>query len=90
MEKKGFTGKLKNEFNESGNLEVYMPKLKGWFRVTVKEFRSFNGYRRVNGVYYTGPIYSYNTNNEIDSSVYNIGEICDYNFESKSRQYSAV
>ena len=90
MEKKGFTGKLKYDFNESGYLEVYMPTLNDWFRVISKEFRSFNGDRRVNGVEYIGPVYSYGTNDKVNCSEYIIGKICDHNFESKKRPFTAI
>lgn len=87
MEKKGFTGKLSYDFDESGNLEIFHPRLGGWFRVISKEFRSFNGDRRVNGVKYNGPTYAYGTNNKVDISKYSIGEICEYNFISKKRPF---
>ena len=46
MEKRGNTVKLISEFNTAGNLEVYMPQLNGWYRVTSREFRSFNGKKK--------------------------------------------
>lgn len=90
MEKKGHTVKLQYDFNPSANLEIFKPNLNNWFRVTAKEFRSFNGDRRVNGVKYNGPLYSYNTNNKVDFNVYSIGEICDYNFTSKKRPFNSL
>jgi hypothetical protein len=87
MEKKGFTGKLSYDFDPSQHLEVFMPKLNDWFRVTAKEFRSFNGNRRINNVEYNGPVYAHGTNNKLDTSKYSIGEICEYNFISKKRPF---
>jgi len=46
-EKRGHLEKLVNPFNTSGLLEVYMPKLENWYRVTSREFRSFDGKRRI-------------------------------------------
>ena len=39
--------KLKYNFNTSGELEVYMNSLKGWYRTTATDFRAFNGKRRI-------------------------------------------
>ena len=61
-EKKGNTEKLKNDFNDSKLLEVYIPKLDNWYRVTCRDFRSFDGKRRVQGKNYEGPLYAYGTN----------------------------
>lgn len=44
MEKRGFTGKLTNDFPQHGVLEV--KKNGTWYRVTTTEFRSFDGPRR--------------------------------------------
>ena len=44
-EKRGFTGKLINNFNTAGVLEV---KIKDtWYRTTSRDFRSFDGPRRI-------------------------------------------
>ena len=61
-EKKGNIEKLKNDFNDSKLLEVYLPKLDNWYRVTCRDFRSFDGKRRVQGKNYEGPLYAYGTN----------------------------
>ena len=61
-EKTGNTEKLKNDFNDSKLLEVYLPKLDNWYRVTCRDFRSFDGKRRVQGKNYEGPLYAYGTN----------------------------
>lgn len=67
-EKRGQTEKLKYDFNTSRELCVKLNEK--WFRVTPREFRSFNGERKI--VYhekletiheaYEGPIYYWNTN----------------------------
>lgn len=44
MEKRGFTGKLTNDFPEYGVLEVLIEGV--WYRVITAEFRSFDGPRR--------------------------------------------
>ena len=61
-EKKGNIEKLKNDFNDSKLLEVYIPRLDNWYRVTCRDFRSFDGKRRVQGKNYEGPLYAYGTN----------------------------
>ena len=62
MEKTGHIEKLKNNFDDSRNLEVYLPRLDNWYRVTCRDFRSFDGKRRVQGENYEGPLYAYGTN----------------------------
>jgi hypothetical protein len=71
------------EFNQAGSLEVYHSGLKGWYRVTGKDFRSFNGPRRITLPEYTehrnvdvpmityeyyGPVYIWGTNTVVDYS----------------------
>lgn len=46
-EKRGHLEKMKYDFDTAGVLEVWMPKLEGWYRVTSREFRSFDGKRRI-------------------------------------------
>ena len=46
-EKRGHLVKMYYDFDTAGVLEVYMPKLEGWYRVTSREFRSFDGRRRI-------------------------------------------
>ena len=68
-EKTGNTAKLVYDFNTSGVCEVC---IKGnWYRTTAREFRSFDGPRRIflkneDGVWeyidYKGPVYMYDTN----------------------------
>lgn len=62
MEKTGNLEKLEYNFDTTKNLEVFMSALDGWFRVTSKVFRSFNGKRRIQGEEYKGPTYLYGTN----------------------------
>jgi len=72
-EKKGYTGKLKYEFDTSKCCEVEW-KQGRWGRVTSGEFRCFGGGRRIlniedpkNSFYelYNGPIYFYGTNSKV-------------------------
>ena len=84
-EKTGNIVKLEYDFDTARNLEVFMPNLNGWYRVTSREFRSFNGNRRIlnvsdpsNSFYecYEGPIYFYGTNNKVPEN-----ELCEgYNY----------
>lgn len=46
-EKRGHTEKMHYDFDTAGVLEIYLPKLEGWYRVTSREFRSFDGKRRI-------------------------------------------
>ena len=62
MEKTGHIEKLKNDFDDSKLLEIYLPGLDGWYRVTCRDFRSFDGKKRVQGKEYNGPLYAYGTN----------------------------
>jgi hypothetical protein len=59
-EKRGNTGKLIYDFNVSANLEVQVEDT--WYRVTARDFRSFNGVRRIFEVPYEGPLYVFATN----------------------------
>ena len=84
-EKKGLTVKLEYDFDTSKNLEIFMAKLDGWFRVTAREFRSFNGDRRINGEPFIGNTYYYNTNKVINCSEYEKNKIIGMKWESKIR-----
>jgi len=79
-EKKGETEKLVYNFNTAGVLEVFKPTLNNWYRVTAREFRSFDGKRRITEptkvekgnpwvemrTYdYFGPIFLWGTNMEL-------------------------
>ena len=46
-EKRGEIEKLQFPFNTAGLLEVFNTNLDGWYRVTAKDFRSFDGQRRI-------------------------------------------
>ena len=61
MEKTGYTEKMEFLFNESKNLEIFLPNLNNWYRVTPTDFRSFDGKRRIQGKEYEGPLYAYGT-----------------------------
>lgn len=62
-EKRGNTGKLIYDFNVAGNLEVQIGDM--WCRVTARDFRSFNGGRRISEVPYDGPLYMFATNTKV-------------------------
>ena len=82
-EKKGFTGQLKYDFDTARNLEVY---LKGkWFRTTSREFRSFNGKRRIQGEEYNGPVYLCGTNTKVNPKEYSETPIVGHKWESIRR-----
>lgn len=78
-EKRGNTGKLIYDFNTAGVMEVLLKDI--WRRTTCKEFRSFDGKRRITEptaiqhgkvdmpmrtYEYDGPTYVYDTNMEIE------------------------
>ena len=46
-EKRGHLVKMEYDFDTAGVLEVWQPKLDGWYRVTSRDFRSFDGKRRI-------------------------------------------
>lgn len=79
--KRGEIEKLEFPFNTAGALEIYMPALNNWYRVTAKDFRSFNGQRRITAPEvvergnidiptvteeYYGPVYQYGTNHIVE------------------------
>ena len=74
-EKRGETEKLKFDFDTAGCLEIFMNEK--WYRVTSREFRSFDGPRRITKPTdvqlgnvdiplvteeYWGPVYMFGTN----------------------------
>lgn len=78
-EKRGETVKLQYDFNTAGCLEICRDDK--WYRVTSKDFRSYNGKRRITEqtvvihgnvnvptkTYdYYGPVYQYGTNNIVE------------------------
>jgi len=85
MEKTGNTEKLIYDFNTAANLELWMPNLDGWYRVTSREFRSFNGKRRINGEKYKGPVYHYATNKRANKSLVEANKIASHNYKSVRR-----
>ena len=79
-EKRGETEKLQFDFNQAHALEI-KHKVLGWYRVTSRDFRSFDGPRRtiapekvVQGrvefpmitTPYHGPLYYWGTNTELE------------------------
>ena len=85
MAKTGNIEKLTSDFNTASNLEVYMPNLEGWYRTTSREFRSFNGKRRINGESYKGHIYHYGTNKRANKSLVELNKIANHNWKSIRR-----
>lgn len=85
MEKTGSTEKLKYDFNTAANLEIFMINLDGWYRVTSREFRSYNGKRRINEEPYKGPVYLYNTNKKINKAKYEKNLLAGYSWVSTRR-----
>jgi hypothetical protein len=79
-EKTGETIKLEHPYNTAGCLEIYNVNQKEWYRVTARDFRSFDGKRRITEpteielgnvdvpmttYEYVGPVYVYGTNNQV-------------------------
>jgi|SaaInl33SG_5_DNA_1037386.scaffolds.fasta_scaffold78771_1 hypothetical protein len=79
-EKRGFTGKLTYDFEVSALLEVQTDR-GTWARVTARDFRSWDGPRRITVNYmdestktsvlgepqpYHGPLYIYGTNTQVE------------------------
>lgn len=77
-EKRGATEKLRYDFNTAGVLEIYINET--WTRVTGREFRSFDGLRRITAPTYAelgnvqvpmetyeywGPVYMFGSNKEM-------------------------
>lgn len=84
-EKTGDVIKLEYDFDTSKNLEVYMPNLKNWYRVTSREFRSFNGKRRINEQEFIGNLYKYGTNRLVNSKDYESDKPVEMNWKSVRR-----
>ena len=85
MEKQGQTEKIKYDFNTAANLEIYMPGLGRYHRVTPREFRSFNGKRRINEETYNGNIYHYESNRRANKSLFPKNKIVEHNWKSIRR-----
>ena len=84
-EKTGNLVKLEYNFDTARNLEVYIPNLKRWHRVTSREFRSFNGKRRISNQEYNGPVYLFGTNKIANTSEYELGKIVEHKWKSIRR-----
>ena len=89
------------EFNTAGSLEVFVKTLNDWYRVTAKDFRSFNGPRQITlpqyvelgnvdvdmATYeYYGPVYQYGSNAIVDYS--DTGSIEKNEYWERARQIS--
>ena len=70
-EKTGNTGKLKYNFNTKWSTEVQLEKDGKWYRASCRDFRSFDGPRRIfikdedgewKYIDYKGPVYMFDTN----------------------------
>lgn len=84
MEKKGLVVKMSYDFETASNLEVHIPNSTyGWYRVTSREFRSFNGKRRINGIEYNGPVFLFNTNKRVNKSQYDKNKYAGYKYKSQ-------
>ena len=84
-EKTGNTEKIKYDFNTASNLEIYMPGLGRYHRVTSREFRSFNGKRRINNEQYHGNVYHYESNKRANKSLFPRDKIVEHNWKSIRR-----
>lgn len=84
-EKTGNIVKLEYDFDTARNLEVFMPNLNGWYRVTSREFRSFNGKRRIQGELFKGNIYQFGTNKIINPKHSEENKIAGYKWTSVRR-----
>lgn len=84
-EKKGNIVKLEYDFDTARNLEVFLPNLSNWIRVTSREFRSFNGKRRIQGKKYDGNLYLFGTNKLTDGTQYEKNKIIEHKWKSVRR-----
>ena len=83
-EKKGLLVKMRIDFETAADLEVFLPKSTfGWYRVTSREFRSFNGKRRINGVEYNGPVYLFSSNKRANKSKYEPNKYAGWDYKSR-------
>ena len=81
-EKRGFTGQLHYDFDTSNNLEIKLGS-GVWYRVTSRDFRSFNGPRRINNVPYSGPLYLHGTNEIVEPSEYPSLKFAGYDYRAE-------
>ena len=83
-EKKGLLVKMKYDFETAADLQVFLPGSKfGWYRVTSREFRSFNGKRRINGVEYNGPVYLFQSNIRANKSKYEPNKYAGWDYKER-------
>lgn len=98
-EKRGETEKLTFDFNTAGLLEIYFKEK--WTRVTAREFRSFDGPRRISEPIecvlgnvniemktydYWGPVFMFGTNKEMHFA--NSGSLFTGKLWNKARKIS--
>lgn len=98
-EKRGETEKLVFDFNTAGCLEIF--KSGQWFRATAREFRSFDGLRRITEptrvehgnvdvpmrtYEYWGPVYMFGSNKEMTFT--NSGSLFTGEIWDKNRKIS--
>ena len=91
---------LDMEFDRTAVMEVYKPHLDKWYRTTERDFRSFDGERRLivpslaakgcqqtfSVLPYCGPVYSYGTNIKIPLT--NSGKIAESHVWDEERNAS--
>ncbi len=100
MEKTGEIEKIVYDFNTAGSLEINHPVV-GWHRVTARDFRSFDGERRITEPEYTrlstvevpmrtteyfGPVFYWGSNKEVYYT--NSGKIIDSPLKVKLNRIS--
>ena len=89
-EKKGFTGQLYYDFNTAACLEVQLNN--NWYRVTGREFRSFNLPRRISEMIedkyitkeYEGPVYLFMTNTKVKEKDLKPGLMCPNDIDPRT------
>ena len=84
-EKTGNLVKMEYDFDTARNLEIYLPKLDNWYRVTSREFRSFNGKRRIQDKEYNGNLYLFGTNKLTNGTQYEKNKIIEHKWKSVKR-----
>jgi len=82
-------GKLKYDFNTIKPVEVYINDR--WVRISEREFRSWNGIRRIksnSGDYekYNGPLYLYGTNTIINPKDYIKNRIAGFEIRGEAKR----
>ena len=91
---------LHMDFDRTAVMEVYKPHLEKWYRCTERDFRSFDGERRLivpslaekgcqqtfRVLLYSGPVYAYGTNNILPFT--NSGKIAESHVWEEERNAS--